>query len=96
MTRRGFWIRFAASVAIDVLDFTFGRIPIFGSVGEGAGALVLTGLWGPAGLLYLGELADFTDQIDSFIPAATLIALFVGWREGHLFRRRENLPAPPA
>ena len=29
-------------------------------------------------------LADFTDQIDGFIPTATLIALYVGWREGHI------------
>ncbi len=93
MTRQGFLIRIAASIAIDLLDFTFGRIPIFGSVGEGAGALVLTALWGPVGLVYLGELADFTDQIDGFLPTATLIGLYVGWRQGLIFKPKSGPPA---
>ncbi len=80
MTRTGFYVRLALSVAIDVFDLTLGRVPVLGSVEEGAGALILTVLWGPAGLLYLGELADVTDQIDAFLPTATLIALVVGWR----------------
>lgn len=96
MTRKGFFFRLAVSLAIDVLDFTFGRIPIFGSVGEGIGSLVLVALWGPAGLLYLGELADFTDQVDGFLPTATLIGLYVGWRQGHLFGRRDAGAQPPA
>lgn len=87
VTRKGFLIRLAISVAIDLFDFTIGRTPIFGAVGEGIGSLVLTALWGPVGLLYLGELADFTEQIDGFLPLATLIALYVGWRQGHLFGR---------
>lgn len=95
MTRKGFYIRLAISAAIDILDFTFGRIPIFGSIGEGAGALLLTAIWGPAGLLYLGELADFTDQIDGFLPTATLIGLYVGWREGVILRKASGA-APPA
>lgn len=82
MTRRGFYLRLALSVVIDLFDFSLGRIPIFGSVTEGVGSIVLVALWGPAGLAYLLELVDFTDQVDSFIPSATLIALFVGWREG--------------
>ncbi|MGE0046606.1 MAG: hypothetical protein AB7J28_02050 [Hyphomonadaceae bacterium] len=95
MSRRGYWVRFAVSLAVDLLDFTFGRIPIFGSVGEGLGGVLLTILWGPTGLLYFGELADVTDQIDGFIPSATLIALIVGWRDGHILRRRNpDLPAP--
>jgi len=92
VTRKGFLIRLALSVAIDLFDFTIGRTPIFGAVGEGVGSLILTALWGPLGLLYLGELADFTEQIDGFLPLATLIALYVGWRQGHLFGR----PAPDA
>lgn len=95
MTRKGFFIRLAISVAIDVLDFTIGRIPIFGSIGEGASALLLTAIWGPAGLLYLGELADFTDQVDGFLPLATLIGLYVGWREGLLFPKAREAPANP-
>ncbi|MGE3141982.1 MAG: hypothetical protein AB7L65_01565 [Hyphomonadaceae bacterium] len=92
MTRNGFLVRLAISAGIDALDFTIGRVPIFGSVGEGAGALLLTALWGPAGLLYLGELADITDQIDGFIPTATLIGLYVGWREGVIGRRKRAAP----
>lgn len=85
MTRRGYFIRLALSVAIDAVDFTFGRIPGIGSAGEGAGAVVLFFLWGWPGLFYLGELADPTDQLDGFLPTATLIALSVGVKEGYLF-----------
>ncbi len=94
MTRRGYLMRIAVSVAIDLLDFTIGRVPIFGSVGEGASALLLTALWGPAGLLYLGEIVDLSDQFDGFLPSATLIGLYVGWREGHLTGKSPP-PAPP-
>lgn len=84
MTRRGYFLRLAFSVLIDIFDLTLGRIPIFGSVTEGVGTVVLFGMWGPAGLVNLLELVDFTDQADSFVPTATLVALYVGWREGHL------------
>lgn len=82
MTRQGYFLRLAFSVVIDVFDLTLGRIPIFGSVTEGIGTVVLVALWGPAGLLNLWELVDFTDQADSFVPTATLVALYVGWRQG--------------
>lgn len=85
MTRTGYFLRLAFSVVIDLFDFTLGRVPIFGSVTEGVGTIVLVALWGPAGLVNLWELADFTEQADAFIPTATLVALYVGWREGHLF-----------
>ncbi len=87
MTRAGYFVRLAFSVMIDVFDFTLGRLPIFGSVTEGVGTIVLLAMWGPAGLVNLWELADFTEQADAFIPTATLVALYVGWREGFLFRR---------
>jgi hypothetical protein len=38
------------------------------------------------------ELFDITEQADSFIPTATLVALYVGWREGHLTGKAQ-LPA---
>lgn len=88
MTRRAYFFRLALSVVIDVFDFSLGRIPIFGSVTEGVSSLVLYMLWGPAGLLNLLELIDVTDNLDGFIPTATLIALYVGWCEGHLGGRR--------
>lgn len=84
MTRRGYFLRLAFSVVIDLFDFTLGRLPIFGSVTEGVSTLALVAMWGPAGLVYLWELVDFSDQADAFIPTATLVALFVGWREGFL------------
>lgn len=82
MTRRGYFLRLAFSVVIDLFDFTLGRVPIFGTVTEGVGTIVLVALWGPAGLLNLAEMVDFTDQADSFIPTATLVALYVGWKNG--------------
>lgn len=88
MTRRGYFIRLALSVAIDVLDFTVGRAPLLGTVGEGVGAALLFALWGWPGLAYLGEFADPTEQFDGFLPTATLIALAVGVREGHLLGRK--------
>ncbi|MGE0828625.1 MAG: hypothetical protein AB7O04_04655 [Hyphomonadaceae bacterium] len=92
MTRQGFWIRMAVSMALDLLDFTFGRVPVLGMAGEGAGALIAVLLWGPAGLIYLGELADMTEQIDGFLPTATLIGLYVGWRQGFLFQKPGATP----
>ena len=94
MTRRSYFLKLAFSVLIDVLDFTLGRIPVFGTVTDGVGTLVLYLLWGPAGLVNAWEVIDVTDQIDGFIPTATLIALYVGWRRG-MFQRTPT-PTPPA
>jgi hypothetical protein len=91
MTRQGYFLRLALSVVIDLFDLTLGRIPVFGSVTEGVGTIVLVGLWGPAGLVNLWELIDFTDQADSFIPTATLVALFVGWKQGFLGKSSTNV-----
>lgn len=96
MTRRGYFLRLAFSVLIDLFDLTLGRVPIFGSVTEGVGTVVLLAMWGPIGLVNLAELVDFTDQADSFIPTATLVALFVGWKEGHLTGKASAQPEAPA
>jgi hypothetical protein len=96
MTRKGYFLRLAFSVVIDLFDFTLGRIPLFGTVNDGVATIVLFGLWGPAGLVNLWELIDITDQVDAFVPTATLIALYVGWREGHLIGKPRNTPAPSA
>ncbi|MGH6950386.1 MAG: hypothetical protein ACREH4_05915 [Vitreimonas sp.] len=93
MTRRGYFLRLALSVAIDLFDMTLGRVPVLGAVTtEGVGTVVLMALWGPAGLLNLWEVLDFTEQADGFIPTATLIALYIGWREG-MFGKRSGAPA---
>lgn len=93
MTRRGYFLRLAFSVLIDVLDFTLGRIPIFGTITDGVGAAVLFLLWGKVGLAYAWEVLDVTDQIDGFIPTATLISLYVGWKQGMFRRQGSNVPA---
>lgn len=88
MTRTGFFIRLAISVALDLLDLTIGRALFAVPWEEGAGAAIATLLWGPAGIVYLLELVDVTEQFDAFIPAATLIGLWVGWRKGFLFGKK--------
>jgi hypothetical protein len=93
MTRRGYFLRLAFSVVIDLFDLTLGRIPVFGTVTDGVGTVVLFAMWGPAGLVNLWELVDVTDQADGFIPTATLVALYVGWREG-IFGRGSKVAAP--
>lgn len=90
MTRRGYFLRLALSIVIDLFDFTLGRLPIFGAVTDGVGTVVLIAMWGPAGLMNALELFDFTEQLDAFIPTATLIALYVGWREGFLSGKRRR------
>ena len=95
MTRRSYFIRLALSLAIDLFDTLLGRIPIFGAVTEGLGTIVLYALWGPAALAYLWELADITEQIDGFVPTATLIGLYVGWRSGMLTGKARSDSQPP-
>lgn len=92
MTRTGYFLRLAFSVVIDLFDFSLGRALFFGSVTEGVGTVVLLAMWGPIGLVNLAELVDFSEQIDGFIPTATLIALYVGWRQGHLTGKANDAP----
>ncbi|MBU6372268.1 MAG: hypothetical protein KJS97_06015 [Alphaproteobacteria bacterium] len=97
MTRTGFFVRLGLSLVLDLLDFTVGRALFAVPWEEGAGAAIATMMWGPAGILYLLELIDVTEQVDAFIPVATLIGLWVGWRRGFLFARpgAATTPAPP-
>jgi len=88
MTRTGFYFRLAISIALDLFDFTIGRVLIGMPWEEGAGAALATALWGPAGIVYLLEWIDVTEQIDAFIPTATLIGLWVGWRRGLILPQR--------
>jgi hypothetical protein len=92
MTQTGFFWRLAVSVAIDLADLTVGRLMPLIPWEEGVGAASMTVLWGPMGLLYAAELIDFTEQLDAFIPMATLIALLVGWRNGFLFPAKTKTP----
>lgn len=92
MTRRGFFLRLALSAGIDLFDFTVGRGLFLVPWEEGVGAAALLPLWGWAGLLYLVEFADLTEQFDGFIPTATLIGLVTGWRRGLLFGPPKETP----
>lgn len=98
MTRRGYFIRLAVSIVIDLFDLALGGIPVFGTVIDGVGTLILFLLWGPAGLINLWEVVDIVDPTDAVIPTATLIALYVGWKNGMLFGKprtgQASAPAP--
>jgi len=93
MTRRSYFWRLALSILIDLGDFTFGRIPILGTAENGVSGVAVTAIWGRAGLIYFWELLDLTEQIAATIPTATLIGLYVGWREGHLGAPKRDAPA---
>jgi hypothetical protein len=60
----------------DLFDFTIGRalfpIPF---LGETVGCAMCVKMFGTEGLLYALEAIDVTEQVDGFIPLATLIAL---------------------
>jgi hypothetical protein len=67
------------------------RLPFAQAEAGGAGLATL--LWGPVGIAYLLELIDVTEQFDAFIPTATLIGLWVGWRRGLIFGRAPKTQA---
>jgi hypothetical protein len=67
--------RLLIAVALDVLDFTIGRVPGFEIAVDVALGVAAVALWGWAGLFAFWELADPTGQIDGFAPTLTLIAL---------------------
>lgn len=64
------------AILIDLFDFTVGRVlfavPFSGEI---IGCAVGYVLYGPKSLMYALEALDPTEQIDGFIPTATLIGL---------------------
>lgn len=70
------WVKFVICVVVDLLDFFVGRhvfqVPL---AGELAGMVVTVALFGPGGFAYAVEALDTTEQIDGFLPMASLIAL---------------------
>ena len=64
------------AILIDLFDFTIGRflfaVPFSGEI---IGVTVSYLMFGPKALYYALEALDPTEQIDGFIPTATLIAL---------------------
>lgn len=68
-------IKMIISIIWDLLDFTIGRVPGFGTLFDFAGTLLALLLWGAPGLLAVWEVFDVTDQLDAEIPTLTLIGI---------------------
>jgi hypothetical protein len=68
--------KFAVCIAVDLFDFTIGRLlfPV-PFVGEVIGCAICASMFGWGGVFYALEAIDFTEQLDGFIPTATIIAL---------------------
>lgn len=68
--------KFAVCIAVDLFDFTIGRLlfPV-PFVGEVIGCAICASMFGWGGVFYGVEAIDFTEQLDGFIPTATIIAL---------------------
>ena len=68
--------KFAVCIAVDLFDFTMGRLlfPV-PFVGEVIGCAICASMSGWGGVFYGLEAIDFTEQLDGFIPTATIIAL---------------------
>ncbi|MEO1014860.1 MAG: hypothetical protein AAFX08_06675 [Pseudomonadota bacterium] len=65
----------AICIAVDVLDFTLGRVFGLGLIADILQTIVAYWLFGPVGLIALWELIDPTDQFDGFVPTLTILAL---------------------
>ena len=68
--------KLAVCIAYDFFDFTIGRL-MFATpfVGEFIGCGICASMFGWSGVWYALEGIDFTEQLDGFIPTATIIAL---------------------
>lgn len=69
------YAKLVIAILLDIVDFTLGRIPGAGTLGDLALAAIAFALFGWKGLIQLWEVADPTDQIDGFVPTLTLLAL---------------------
>ena len=67
-------MKLAVCIAVDLFDMTVGRLFFLGS-GELIGCGVGVALFGWNGLWYALEIVDPTEQLDGFLPMATIIAL---------------------
>jgi hypothetical protein len=69
-------MKLAVCIAYDLFDFTIGRL-MFATpfVGEFIGCGICAAMFGWGGVFYGLEAIDFTEQLDGFIPTATIIAL---------------------
>ena len=70
------WLKLFVAMAYDALDFTFGRLLfVMPFASEVVGTILCCAMFGWNGLWYLLECLDPTEEIDAYIPTATLIAL---------------------
>ncbi|WP_428410228.1 hypothetical protein [Hyphococcus sp.] len=70
------FLRFLVALGVDLFDFTIGRFLFVAPFsGEIIGIVIGYALFGPKAFWYLLEALDPTEQLDGFIPTATLIAL---------------------
>jgi hypothetical protein len=68
--------KLAVCIAYDFFDFTVGRLLfVTPFAGEIIGCVLCCMLFGLSGVLYGLEALDPTEQLDGFVPTATLIAL---------------------
>ena len=83
------YFKFLISVMVDLFDMTAGRL-LFATpfAGEIIGVGVGYAMFGSKAFYYALEAIDPTEQLDGFIPTATLIALAA--------RRADNDDAMPA
>jgi len=91
MKQNTIWlIKLLICVIFDLVDFLFGRF-LFPAplVGEVLGTIVVTALFGWQGLFYLWEALDPSEQVDAFVPTATLIALANRPRDGRAHSKPE-------
>lgn len=69
-------VKLALCIAYDLFDMTFGRLLfVVPFAGEIVGVALCCALFGKSGVWAMLEIFDPTEQIDGFIPIATIIAL---------------------
>ncbi len=69
------------AMALDLFDFTLGRVMGFGTVTDFVFTAIAVAMFGWKGLFQLWETVEISDQFDGFVPTLTLLALW---------ERREN------
>ena len=69
--------KFAIAIIWDILDFTLFRIPGIGTFTDILAIPVAIWLWGPAGIIAIWEVADFSDQLDAEVPTMTTIGVLM-------------------
>lgn len=71
-----FIVKLFIAVVLDFIDFTLGRIPGTGTIYDILVTGVTLSMVGPIGLLTGWEIiGDPTEQVDGFIPSASIIVV---------------------